>query len=160
MRVTTFLTHKNGQYKTIKNFFDMSVINTGSIAYIDRDTKESIPSEIHHIYIISNNGKFRDVAYNYAKNKKLHLFEAYSSCHNNEIDVSDSIFTEKIEPRYKTFKTYKYIDGFTLSNEFTGCYAYRLDYFLGKKTGKKWLFQEQRDEYFFSKIDYSKINSN
>ena len=159
MRTTTFLLEKENSFIKLKNFYDLSVIqNEGVISYIDRDTKETIPSEVHELYIISFTGNFRDIAYGYAEKHRLKLLEAYPDY--GDIKIHHSQFKELIKPVYKEYRGNLYQEEFLLSNEFEGCQVYRLDYFLPKKKKIYWEFKNNEDEYMQRSIQYLKIMSN
>ena len=159
MRTTTFLVEKENSFVKLKNFYDLSVMQTeGVISYINRDTKETIPAEIHELYIISFTGNFRDVAYGYTEKYKLKLLEAYQDY--GDIKIHNEQLKELIKPVYEKLIGNIYQREFLLSNEFEGCQVYRLDYFLPKKKKIYWKFIRNEDEYIQRSIPYLKIISN
>lgn len=160
MQVTTFLVHNNGNYRMIKRFFDLSIINTGDIAYIDSETKKSIPAEVHTLYILSKNGKFRDVAYGYSKKHNLKLMEGYPDCKKWRVDFENHSFEEKIKPNYNQFKTKVFLQNFTVSKEYENYDVFGLDFFVRKKPKKYWKFQKQTDKYILGRVDKIRVINN
>ena len=140
MRTTSFLLEKDNSFFKLKNFYDLSVHNEGVISYIDRDTKETIPSEVHELYIISFTGDFRNVVYGYAEKYRLKLLETYQNY--GDIKIHHTQFKELVKPVYKGCAR-----EFLLSEEFRGCQVFRLDYFLPKKKKIYWEFHKNEDEY-------------
>ncbi|QTE22220.1 hypothetical protein [Polaribacter cellanae] len=160
MEVITFLLHDKGKFTKLKSFFDLSISNTGGIAYIDSETKESIPSEVHKLFIVSKNGNFRDVAYGYSRKHNLKLLEGYPDCKKWIVEVRDYSFKEKIEIKYKQFKNKVFLERFVLSKEFKNCDVFGLEFFVRKKSKKYWKFEKETDNYILGRIDRLKVISN
>lgn len=160
MKVITFLLHDSGNYIKLKSFFDLSIIQGGSLAYIDNETKKSIPAEIHTLYIISKNGKFKDVAYGYARKHNLRLMEGYPDCKKHTVEISNHSFKEQIKPNYNQFKTKVFLQNFTLSKEYENYDVFGLEFFVRKTPKKYWKFERQTDNYILGRVDRLKVVSN
>lgn len=160
MRVTTFYLHDKGIYTRLKSFFDLSIMQLDCFSYVDDKTQESIPTEAHLIYIISKNGSFREVAYEYKKKNDLKLFEAYPDCLKYRTQIADESIRELIKPVFKCFKNTQYLDCFELTKEFEGCSVFGLEYFVRKKPKKVWDFDDKTDEYLFNRIVKERLINN
>lgn len=155
MILHTFLEHEKGQFKTIKKFLHYTGYNT---EVSEKDKNSEALCEVHTITIITKESNAKNIAYEFAKNKRLRLIESYDCTtklkmkYENVPQITTVADIDKTNEGMNMLSNWLY--AFIYPEKYKDYSIYRIDYVITYKMKYNkevdYSINENRDEIIYS----------